>query len=616
MGKAREVVKDLLTQCFKPKACTSAATWVEQNVRLSPKTSHLAGKYSLRHTPYLRRLYEDLDNPRVRKVVIKKAAQLGLTQYANNALLYYIANHTLPALMIMPSKEAAQHFCERSLSPSIELCTALKPFLTGNKDDIKKTEFLFTTSIVRVIGAGSPSKLASNPAALVIVDESDKQEDFGSQGEAPALELAEDRAISFPNDKKIIVLSTPTTENSSVVHSQYLLGSQSKYFVACPHCHHEQVLRFEQIKWPNCKNEDGGYDVDRAEREAWYECESCKAQLREADKISMVRNGRWKDTNPKPFPAEIRSYQISALYSFNVTWGGMAKLFLLSKDDVGKLRNFYNSYLGECFEQRAATIKTESIDALIKASPDYFKGELLAKPDVILMGADTQGDCFWYCVEAVYSTHSAIVDWGQAMTFDDLALVMQRQYKIKDSEEYQGIYKALIDSAGNRTTQVYDFCLKSGLKFIPVVGRQENQGLFAPIRESSVPYKGYNIPLLLINDKLFKDTLYLSVIKQQAQKLYFPQDTDDELKKQLSSERLVEKRNGKGSIVMDWICTNRNNHLGDCAKYLEAFKYRLEPQLRLKRESEQKDSTAILETPKRQYELKNHLQRSYTPNWD
>ena len=115
-----------------------------------------------------------------------------------------------------------------------------------------------------MIGAGSPSKLASNPACVCIIDEADKTTDFASQGEAPALELAEDRTISFPNDRKFIVLSTPTVKKSSVVESQYLLGSQSKYFVACPHCHREQVLEFKRIKWPSdCKDANGERDLDR-----------------------------------------------------------------------------------------------------------------------------------------------------------------------------------------------------------------------------------------------------------------------------------------------------------------------------------------------------------------
>jgi len=621
LNRAREVLTSLLRSTFRPKESVSPSTWVEREIRLDAKTSNKAGRYSLRHTPYLRQIYDDVANPRIRKIIVKKGAQLGLTQFANNVVLYYVCNFTFPALMIMPSKEAAQQFCERSLTPTIRNCKAVKQFLTGNEDDLKKTEYLFSSCIVRIIGAGSPSKLASNPCCLCIIDEADKMEDFASQGEAPALELAEDRTISFPTDKKIIVLSTPTSETTSVIQSQYLLGSQSKYFCKCPKCAHWQTLHFENIKWPNCKLENGNYDLDRIEREAFYQCENpqCLAQATERDKIEMVRGGEWRDTNPKPFPSEFRSYQISALYSFNITWGGLAKLFILSKDDVGKLRNFYNSYLGECFEQRAATIRKDDIDGLIKDSPYFLKGELLRKPDVLIMAADTQGNCFWYGVEAIYDDgSSSLVDWGEAATFEDLDTISRRQYKVRGSEEYYGVYKSLIDLGGNRTTQVYDFCIRSAFRFIPVAGRQERQGLYAPVRETTVAYKNYNLPALLINDKLFKDTLYLSCIKERSGKLLLPADCDDEFKIQLTSERLAEKKNSRGVISAEWICTNRRNHLGDVLKYLEAFKYRIDPELktRSQQRAAASETNVVEEAPKRQYALATEVRRYSANDWN
>lgn len=610
------VIAGILARCFKPKEEIPPSDWSEKYIRLDAKTSNLAGRYRLKHTPYLKQIYDDVGNPRVRKIILKKSAQIGATQLANNLLLYYVCNFTFPLLMIMPSKEAAQQFCERSLTPSIHASAEVKKFLTGNQDDLKKTEMLFSSCILRCIGAGSPSKLASNPAAVVIVDESDKQSDFESIGEAPALELAEDRTISFPNDKKIIVLSTPTTENTSVVHSQYLLGSQSKYFVQCPHCQHEQTLRFEQLKWESAKLENGTYDIDKVEQSTRYECEGCQALLTEQDKVGMVRNGIWRDTNPNPFPVETRSYHISALYSFNITWGGMAKIFLLSKDDVGKLRNFYNSYLGECFQQRATTLKTANIDILIAESPKYNKGELLSKPQVILMAADTQGDKFYFVTEAVFRDGSShVIDWGEIASFEDLLLTYQRQYPIRGTSDLQGVYRSLIDAGGNRTAQVYEFCRKTGFRFLPCVGRDERQGLFAPVRETTTFFKGANIPLILIGDKYFKDQLYLTGIRERSLRLYLPQDTDDELKIQLTSEHLVEKKTKSGKLETFWQCTNRRNHMGDCAKYLEAFKFLVAPQLAramAAEEAARQLPAAAVEQPKREY----HLNNSQGVGWD
>src|ERR1700677_2548368 len=114
MERANTLLRSILKRTFKPKDNISPATWVEKNIRLSPKTSNISGRYSLLHTPYLKRIYEDFGNPRIRKIVLKKSAQVGATQLASNLLLYYVCNEVFPLLMILPSKELAQQFSERS----------------------------------------------------------------------------------------------------------------------------------------------------------------------------------------------------------------------------------------------------------------------------------------------------------------------------------------------------------------------------------------------------------------------------------------------------------------------------------------------------------------------
>jgi len=600
---AKEAVSDILKKVFKPKEKLKPSDWVEGNIRLSSFTTTLHGQYSLRHTPYLRQLYDDIGNPRVRKIVLKKSAQIGATQFANNVILYYVCNFALNILMFMPSQTLAQQFCERSLTPTIHASPVVGNFLTGNEDDLKKTDFLFTSCIARVIGAGSPSRLSSNPAAIVIVDEADKLKDFASEGEAPALQLAEARTISFPNEKKILVMGTPTEENSSVIHSEFLKGSQSYFYVTCPSCNLEQILRFENVRgFEECKLEDGSYDLDLLESKVYYQCSNpeCKAHLNEQSKIEMVRKGRWKDHNPKA-TEDKRSYHISALYSFNITLGSLAKMFLLAKDDIGLLRDFYNSYLGECFAQRASTIKRDHVDLLVKESPYYLRGELLSKPDAVLMAVDTQGDNFWYGIEALYPDgSSSVVEWGPAETFDDLALISQRKFKVRGSDESYPIKRALIDMGGTRTEQVKDFCYKSLRLFWPVIGRVEANGFNLTAKEEYFNFQGKNVlPGLKINDRTFKDILYIRNIRERAGRFYLPSNTDDELRIQLSSEHLVERK-VRGRIETEWRCTNRRNHLGDCFKYLEGLKYLLIPMFEEHRQKERLRAAIRPEEPSQQ----------------
>lgn len=80
-NKAVEIISGILARCFKPKEDIAPSDWCERNIRLDAKTSNLAGRYSLRHTPYLRQIYDDVGNPRIRKIILKslpKSAQLNL----------------------------------------------------------------------------------------------------------------------------------------------------------------------------------------------------------------------------------------------------------------------------------------------------------------------------------------------------------------------------------------------------------------------------------------------------------------------------------------------------------------------------------------------------------
>lgn len=608
MNRGRELLRSILRAVFKPTAKVTAVNWIPRNVRLSPKSGNRPGLYSLNHTPFFRQLLEDVDNPRVTKVVLLKSAQIGASILSSSIIVYLVCNLTVPIGYFLPSEEQSKNFTQRALGPSLELCQAVKPFLTGNPDDITKTSFQFRHTAVKVVSSGSPSKLSSQTFGVVFCDEIGKYRDYANQGETNALALAEARTESYGKNRKVYVFSTPTNETTCQITKQYLLGSQSKYYVPCPHCSFMQELVMGDkstrygVKWDDdyCKNEEGEYDLDRVSATAYYQCASCAGKITNEDKIGMVRAGEWRATNPKPYPAEIRSYHISNLYSLNHTWGNIATRFLLAGKDPSLLQDFYNNVLGLPFQQRAATLKASDLDAVVKISPPYKRGELLRKPDAILIGCDTQGNSFFWAAEALYADGTAsLIDWGEAQTFEDLQAVFKRTYPVKGTLDSYGAYRAVIDMGGNRTEQVKAFCLSTGFTFIPVIGKNEKQGLFAPLRETTFDYKGYRIGGLIINDKTFKDILFLGVIKNANGKLFLPQDIDDQLRTQLTGTHLVEKKNQRGQLETYWK-DSRNIHLADCLKYLEGLKYYLEPRIRAQRE----EAVRAQEAQKREYTLK------------
>ena len=380
------------------------------------------------------------------------------------------------------------------------------------------------------------------------------------------------------------------------------------------------MLEFKRVKWPDtCKDENGEWDLDRVEREACYECanDACKAHLTEQDKIGMVRGGEWLDTNPKPFPAEIRSYHISALYSFNISFGALAKQFLLAENDRGKLRNFYNSYLGECFEDFSVTLKTSHIVDLVNASPAYSKGELIKKPVLILTGADVQQTHLWFATVAFYyDGTSSLLDYGPVQTFEQLLEQSNKVYYICNAANPPDPYlvkKGVVDVGyAERKQETLDFCLASGNKFFPIQGRSRGQNLQADISRVTVPHKGTNLPGFLINDETWKAQLLITCIQQRAGKFYLPAEAkaDNTLITHLTAERLAETKDGG----QEWKVTHKDNHIADCIKYVLAFKTMFEPQIKQAIEQERQTPNPAFVPPVKTYKLNQPQQpQRYIP---
>lgn len=577
MSKAIQELSSLLRNYFEQKDILEPGDWSERFVRLSPRQSNVAGLYSLRRTPFFRRLYEDVANRKIGMIVLMKSAQVGASQLFSNVLLWWVCNKTLPAACVFPSQGMSQQFAERNLHPAFETTEPVRAILPESADDIRRTEFTFANgSNVKIIGGGSANKLSSNPIALLELDEVDKYADFIA--EANPIELAIDRTLTFreTGDAKILMASTPTLEHSSAISAHYKEGSQSKYHVPCPHCDYRQELVFEQVQFAHCK-EGEEWNLNRVAREAYYECIGCKGRITDSHKSDMINAGIWIDQNPNA-PDDIRSYHISALYSLSLSFGDIARMFLSAKGDRSRLQNFYNSILGLPFVPVRATVNEDNINELIKLSPPFQRGKLHRKPFALVMGCDTQQSELYWCVIALFEGGAtSVVDYGICGSFEDLDQVSQTQYEFAQGE-FMGIHKALIDAGGNRTAAVYDFTLKTGGRFIACFGRTEKHRLFTPVRSSQINYKGYSLPIVNVNDRHFSDMLLMSVFKFRSEVLYLPQDTDDIFKQQITAVSIIEKKNKAGFIETAYE-SKRANHWFDALKYAYAVRFALLPKL-------------------------------------
>jgi hypothetical protein len=128
-------------------------------------------------------------------------------------------------------------------------------------------------------------------------------------------------------------------------------------------------------------------------------------------------------------------------------------------------------------------------------------------------------------------------------------------------------------TADGRKEEILDYCLWSGLRFHPVKGSSNAQGMHSLTNANGrIDYKGVSIPLLTVNDPEWKSILFITMIQQRLKRLHLPQSAkyDKVLREHLTGERLVERITG-GKKHLEWI-SKRENHIADCIKYCLAYK--------------------------------------------
>ena len=134
----------------------------------------------------------------------------------------------------------------------------------------------FAGGILIMTGANSAVGLRSTPARYIFLDEVDAYPGSADE-EGDPVTLAEARSLTFAHRRKVFLVSTPTIRGLSRIEREYEASDQRRFFVPCPHCGHEQWLKFERLRW----------DKGRPETAA-YTCEGCDGAIAEHHKTAML----------------------------------------------------------------------------------------------------------------------------------------------------------------------------------------------------------------------------------------------------------------------------------------------------------------------------------------
>lgn len=450
-----------LARAVKPRDRLTVSQWADRHRNLSSKQSGESGRWRTSRNPILREIMDCLSaTSPVREIVVMKSSQVGVTEAMVNAIGYTMHHAPSPLMVFMPTLEARDKWKLQKLNPLLQESGVVRDILGGMKSRDaanSKDSIDFPGGILFLAGGNSPNSYAQVTARAVLLDDLDRfPGEIGDEGDP--VSLAFGRCKSFPRHKLMLV-STPTIKEASLIEREYKLSDQRRYHVHCPACGSAQPLKWENLKWDQAA---------KPPTSAWYECGDCGNAIEEHHKPALLAGGQWVPE----FPAiKRRGYHVSALYApigLGPSWLDLAVKFLGAKSDPAKLKTFINTDLGETWEDQTSALKTNDLEKRMEIDHDLMQ----IPPGVVALTAfidtqDTWLDCHllgWH--EGGYR----LIDWHQIQgdtarpgVWDEAAAWLNAP-RLNDWGRPLAIRAVGVDSRGHRGQQVRAFVQRGDLK--------------------------------------------------------------------------------------------------------------------------------------------------------
>lgn len=283
-----------------------------------------------------------ITNSKIRKCVLQSSAQLLKTTVMLNAAMYFMANDNSNMAFASSTGKEVKLMKTGKFDNVVSRSSILKNIVTdkNNKNfsnNADQTQMI-DGSFLYWLNLNAASTLRGKTIKRLFLDEVSNVESDGDEGNP--LRLAEQRASTF-TDGLVMVASTPKLKDD-LICNEYQLSDQRKYYVPCPHCEHEHELLWENVRF-DWKNINGGRRAIPDEETAAIHCPKCDKEITEAQRIRMVKLGKWVITNPDV--KDVAGFHISRLYSPITTIRRLVGEFAQAHFEFN-LMSFYNNTLG------------------------------------------------------------------------------------------------------------------------------------------------------------------------------------------------------------------------------------------------------------------------------
>lgn len=539
-----------------PPPRLSVAEWADKERRLDSQSSAEPGRWYTSRAEYQRGIMDACSDPEVREVVVMCGTQSGKSEAILNTIGYHMHHDPCPILVMQPTVDMAQAFSKDRVTAGLIRPT---PSLRGLVNDSRAKDANNTTlhkvfpgGALSLVGANSPSSLASRPIRVVLCDEVDRYPPSAGE-EGDPISLAKRRAATFWN-RKIIQVSTPTNRGASRIEDAYEETDKRKFYVPCPHCAHEQLLVWSNVQWQ-----------DDNPKTARYHCMECGAAWTESERHAAVARGKWVATAPFNGAA---GFWFNALYSPWVDLVDTVEEFLACRKDPMRLKTFVNTILAETWEDQG-----DGVDdyAVAKRKEDYDG----IPDDAVLLtaGVDVQDDRLeveivgWGAGEESWQIDYQVLygDPSSPQLWSRLDEILLATYEHPIGEPML-IRATCVDSGGHHTRAVYNYAkTRAGHRVFAIKGvGGEGKPIVGRPSKNNVG----KVPLYAIGVDTAKELHYarLRIDEPGPGYCHFQAKRDDEYFRQLTAEKQVIKYH-KGYPTRTWIKTRTRNEALDVRVY-------------------------------------------------
>ena len=377
----------------RPVPRLTVSQWAERHRVLSPEATAQHGPWRNDVVPYLADIMDAIGDRTTQEVVLVTPSQAGKSEAILNAIGYFIHQEPSPILVVQPTVETGESFSKDRVAPMLRDSPALQGLVAPASSRTTNNTILskqYPGGQLDITGANAPSGLAMRPKRVVLLDERDRHpRSAGTEGDVKAIARA--RTRSFGRRRKVVEVSSPTSQEESLIWPSYLEGTQEVFEVPCPACEVFQVLAFERLTWELTPS--GAVDAKTVR----YRCSSCPAEIPSAARAGMLRRGHWQATADPRVPHK-RSFHLSGMVAAFAGWEEIAQEFVTANKQADgsmraeMLRAFFNTTLGQLYVDQSAETQQHELQARARPYDAAGRWHVPAEAGLITAGVDVQHD--------------------------------------------------------------------------------------------------------------------------------------------------------------------------------------------------------------------------------